>query len=237
MKTETRYSPEVRERAVGIVLDPQDQHELQCAASVSIAAKICCTQETLQRWVRRYERDHGIRESLITAERERIRKLEREVRELRQVNDFLRKASAFLAQGGGRPPVEMIAFIDAHRAAYGVEPIRRVPPISPSTCVAAKDQDPHRPRERSWRKRPGNPGFSAHSSGAPGQRHRSENIAILANRHQVYADAQRVNPKRWPRQTHNWTSIQTISLTPPKEHAQIPGSELAQATRQSRHLC
>jgi transposase len=62
MKTETRYSPEVRERAVRMVLDQQNQHESQWAAMVSIAAQIGCTTETLRRWVRRYERDHGIRE-------------------------------------------------------------------------------------------------------------------------------------------------------------------------------
>lgn len=98
MKTETRYSPEVRERAVRMVLDQQHQHESQWAAMVSIAAKIGCTTETLRRWVRRYERDHGIREGLTTAEHERIRELEREVRELRQANEILRKASAFFAQ-------------------------------------------------------------------------------------------------------------------------------------------
>jgi transposase-like protein len=65
---------------------------------VSIAAKIGCTTETLRRWVRRHERDHGLREGLTTAEHERIRELEREVRELRQVNEILRKASAFFAQ-------------------------------------------------------------------------------------------------------------------------------------------
>jgi len=105
MKTETRYSPEVRERAVRMVLDQQNQHESQWAAMVSIAAKIGCTTETLRRWVRRYERDHGIREGLTTAEHERIRELEREVRELRQANEILRKASAFFAQAElDRPP-------------------------------------------------------------------------------------------------------------------------------------
>jgi len=88
-----------------MVLDQQNQHESQWAAMVSIAAKIGCTTETLRRWVRRYERDHGIREGLTTAERERIRELEREVRELRQANEILRKASAFFAQAElDRPP-------------------------------------------------------------------------------------------------------------------------------------
>jgi len=105
MKTETRYSPEVRERAVRMVLAQQNQHESQWAAMVSIAAKIGCTTATLRRWVRRYERDHGIREGLTTVEHERIRELEREVRELRQANEILRKAAAFFAQAElDRPP-------------------------------------------------------------------------------------------------------------------------------------
>ncbi len=83
MKTGTRDSPEVRERAVQMVLDLQNQHESQWAATVSIAAKVGCTTETLRRWVRRYERDHGIHECVTTAEHERIRELERKVRELR----------------------------------------------------------------------------------------------------------------------------------------------------------
>lgn len=81
-----------------MVLDQQNQHESQWAAMVSVAAKSGCTTGTFRRWVRRYERDHGFREGLTTAEHERIRELEREVRELRQVNEILRKASAFCAQ-------------------------------------------------------------------------------------------------------------------------------------------
>jgi len=105
MRTETRYSSELRERGVRRVLDRQDQHESQWAAIVSMAAKIVCTSETLRRWVRRYERDHGIREGLTTAERERIRELEREVRELRQANEIPHKATAFFAPAElDRPP-------------------------------------------------------------------------------------------------------------------------------------
>ena len=98
MKTSTRYSPEVRERAVRMVREHQGEHESQWAAISSIAAKIGCTAETLRRWVRQAERDSGEREGLTTAERERIKGLEREVRELRQANEILRKASAYFAQ-------------------------------------------------------------------------------------------------------------------------------------------
>jgi transposase-like protein len=81
-----------------MVEEHQPQHESQWAAIVSIAAKIGCTAETLRRWVRQHERDTGSREGLTTQEQQRIKDLERENRELRQVNEILRKASAYFAQ-------------------------------------------------------------------------------------------------------------------------------------------
>ena len=98
MNTEKRYSPEVRERAVQMVLEHQGEHGSQWAAIGSIGAKIGCTRETLRRWVRQAERDRGLRAGPTTEERERIKSLEREVRELRQANEILRKASAYFAQ-------------------------------------------------------------------------------------------------------------------------------------------
>lgn len=98
MKTSIKYSPEVRERAVRMVREHQSEHESEWAAISSIAAKIGCTAETLRRWVRQAEKDSGEREGLTTTERERIKALEREVRELRQANEILRKASAYFAQ-------------------------------------------------------------------------------------------------------------------------------------------
>ena len=96
-KTSSRFSPEVRQRAVRMVLDHGGDHASQWAAIGSIAAKIGCTAETLRKWVRQAERDAGQRAGTTTEERERIKALERENRELRQANEILRKASAYFA--------------------------------------------------------------------------------------------------------------------------------------------
>ena len=93
-----KFSPEVRERAVRIVFEHREEHTSQWAAIVSIAAKIGCTAQTLSNWVRQAERDQGKRSGTTTDERERIKALERENRELRQANEILRKASAYFAQ-------------------------------------------------------------------------------------------------------------------------------------------
>ncbi len=98
MKKSVKYSPEVMERAVRMVFEAKDHYESQWAAIVSIAAKIGCTAETLRRWVRQHERDHGQRAGMSTAEAQRIKDLEREVRELRKANEILKLASAFFAQ-------------------------------------------------------------------------------------------------------------------------------------------
>ncbi|MBK3402803.1 MULTISPECIES: IS3 family transposase [Methylobacteriaceae] len=146
-KRSTPFSPEVRERAVRMVFDHQGEHGSQYAAIRSIASKIGCSGETLRNWVRQAERDRGQQAGPTTDERERIKALERENRELRQANEILRKASAYFCLGGARPPVaDMIAFIDDHRAAYGVEPICKVLPIAPSTyhAHAARRADPGR---------------------------------------------------------------------------------------------
>jgi len=98
MKKSVKFSPEVRERAVRMVGEVQGQHDSQWAAIESIAAKIGCTAETLRRWVRQQERDSGQREGTTTAEAQRVKELEREVRELRKANEILKLASAFFAQ-------------------------------------------------------------------------------------------------------------------------------------------
>jgi transposase len=93
-----KYSPEVRERAVRMVFEHEGEHASQWAAISSIAAKIGRNPETLRGWIRQAERDQGRRPGPTTDEQERIKALEREVRELRQANEILRKASAYFAQ-------------------------------------------------------------------------------------------------------------------------------------------
>ncbi len=98
MPRRSRYSPEVRERAVRLVLEHQGEHGSQWAAISSVAAKLGCTAETLRRWVRQTERDEGLRPGLTTDEQQRLKVLERENRELQRANEILRKASAYFAQ-------------------------------------------------------------------------------------------------------------------------------------------
>ena len=98
MRKSVKFSPEVMERAVRMVFEHRAEHESQWAAIVSIAAKFGCSAETLRKWVRQSERDAGQRAGPTTDERERIKALERENRELRQANEILRKASAYFAQ-------------------------------------------------------------------------------------------------------------------------------------------
>ncbi len=86
------------ERAVRLVFESREQYESQWAAIESIAGKIGCTAETLRRWVRQHERDTGQRSGATTAEQERVKALEREVKELRRANEILRLASAYFAQ-------------------------------------------------------------------------------------------------------------------------------------------
>jgi transposase len=94
----SKYSPELRERAVRLVFDHAGDHPSQWAAIRSVAEKIGCPVEVLRRWVRQAERDAGQRPGLTTDERARLKHLERENVELKRANEILRKASAFFAQ-------------------------------------------------------------------------------------------------------------------------------------------
>ncbi len=98
MGRKSRYSPEVRERAVRMVVEHESEHDSQWGAIRSIASKIGCTAETLRKWVRQTERDEGRRPGLTTDEQKRLKELERENRELKRANEILRLASAYFAK-------------------------------------------------------------------------------------------------------------------------------------------
>lgn len=98
MSTGTRYSPELRERAVRMVVEHGPDYPSQWAAIRSIAGKLGCTAEALRRWVRQAERDTGQRPGLTTEERARLKQLERENLELRRTNEILKTASVYFAQ-------------------------------------------------------------------------------------------------------------------------------------------
>jgi len=98
MANRGRYAPEVRERAVRMVLEHRGEYASEWAAIQSVASKIGCSAETLRNWVRRTQVDTGSREGVTSEERDRMKVLERENRELRRANEILRKASAYFAQ-------------------------------------------------------------------------------------------------------------------------------------------
>jgi transposase len=98
MKKSPKFSPEVRERAVRLVQEHRGEYPSLWAAIESIAPKIGCVPQTLNEWVRRHEVDAGVRDGVSSDERDRIKALEREVKELRRANEILKLASAFFAQ-------------------------------------------------------------------------------------------------------------------------------------------
>ncbi|WP_436197799.1 IS3 family transposase [Escherichia coli] len=152
MTKNTRFSPEVRQRAARMVLESQGEYDSQWATICSIAPKIGCTPETLRVWVRQHERDTGGGDGgLTTAERQRLKELERENRELRRSNDILRQASAYFCEGGVRPPLEkMMPLLDKLREQYGVGPVCSELHIAPSTYYHCQQQR-HHPDKRSAR--------------------------------------------------------------------------------------
>ena len=98
MNKRTKFSPEIRERAVRLVFEQEKEHDSRWSAIGAIAMKIGCTAETLRKWVRQAENDQGRRNGVTSSERDRLKALERENRELKRANEILRKASAFFAQ-------------------------------------------------------------------------------------------------------------------------------------------
>ena len=115
MNKTNKFSPEVRERAARMVQEHRWEYPSLCAAVESIAPKIDCVPHTLLEWVKREEVDGAQREGLTTSERERIKALESEVKELRRANDILKKASAFFAQSelDRRLNVHLVTFVSA----------------------------------------------------------------------------------------------------------------------------
>nr|WP_203265127.1 IS3 family transposase [Escherichia coli] len=152
MTKKTLFSPEVRQRAVRMVLESQGEYDSQWAAICSIAPKTGCTPETLRVWVRQYERDTGGGDGgLTTAERQRLKELERENRELHRSNNILRQASAYFGEGGVRPPLEKIMpLLDKLREQYGVGPVCSELHIAPSTYYHCQQQR-HHPDKRCTR--------------------------------------------------------------------------------------
>ncbi|RYL53448.1 IS3 family transposase [Escherichia coli] len=152
MTKNTRFSPEVRQRAVRMVLESQDEYDSQWAAICSIAPKIGCTPETLRVWVRQHERDTGGGDGgLTTAERQRLKELERENRELRRSNDILRQASAYFAKAEfDRLWKKLMPLLDKLRKQYGVGPVCSEQHIAPSTYYHCQQQR-HHPDKRSAR--------------------------------------------------------------------------------------
>lgn len=116
-KTTNKFSPEVRERAVRMVLDHERDHPSRWAAVVSIAEKIGCAPQTLHEWLKKVEVDSGKRAGVPTEVADKVKALEREVRELRQANEILRKASAYFAQAELDP-----LRVPPHQASLGVGP-------------------------------------------------------------------------------------------------------------------
>ncbi|EFE5345069.1 IS3 family transposase [Escherichia coli] len=152
MTKNTRFSPEVRQRAIRMILESQDEYDSQWAAICSIAPKIGCTPETLRVWVRQHERDTGGGDGgLTSAERQRLKELERENRELRRSNDILRQASAYFAKAEfDRLWKKLMPLLDKLREQYGVGPVCSELHIAPSTYYHCQQQR-HHPYKRSAR--------------------------------------------------------------------------------------
>ncbi|EBE3722477.1 IS3 family transposase [Salmonella enterica] len=154
MTKNNQFSPEVRQRATRLVFESQNEYSSQWAAICSVAQKIGCSPETLRSWIRRQERDAGGGDGgLTTTERQRLKELERENRELRRSNDILRQASAYFAKAEfDRLWKKIMPLLDTLRGEYGVGPVCHELNIAPSTYYRHQDHHQH-PDKRSQRDR------------------------------------------------------------------------------------
>ncbi|WP_413786546.1 IS3 family transposase [Psychrobacter sp. HII-4] len=150
MKRKT-YTPEIKERAVRMLIEAAGDYPSTWSAIKAIASKIGCTPETLRSWHKKHI-DQTIPANIqAQSQAERIKELERENRELKQANEIIKKAAGFFRPGGARPQTQvMVDFIEDHKQQYGVEPICRVLPIAPSTYYRAKELEEN-PEKRSQR--------------------------------------------------------------------------------------
>ncbi|MDN3398756.1 IS3 family transposase [Psychrobacter sp. APC 3426] len=150
MKTRN-YTPEIKERAVRMLIEAANDYPSIWSAIKAIAPKIGCTPETLRSWHKKHI-DQTIPANVqAQSDKERIKELERENKELKQANEIIRKAAGLGSSGGEGPSTQvMVDFIDDHKKNYGIEPICRVLPIAPSTYYRAKNLE-YCPEKRSLR--------------------------------------------------------------------------------------
>ncbi|WP_202632268.1 IS3 family transposase [Yokenella regensburgei] len=153
-KRANRYPPELRERAVRMLLEQRSEYRSEYAAINSIAPKIGCSPDTLRAWLRQHERNNGAGDGGLTSdERQRLKELEQENRELRRSNDILRQASTYFCEGGVRPFVEkIIPLLDTLSGSHGVGPVCHELNIAPSTYYRHREYRQH-PEKRSQRDR------------------------------------------------------------------------------------
>ncbi|QXR20965.1 IS3 family transposase (plasmid) [Acinetobacter variabilis] len=138
--TKLKYTPEIRERAVQLLIESEKDYPSTWAAITAIAPKIGCTPETLRAWHQKHlDQQNPIKVQQIS-DQEKMKQMEREIKELKRANEILHKAAGFFRPGGARPPTQiMVDFIHNNKDLYGVDAICRILPIAPSTYYRTLD--------------------------------------------------------------------------------------------------
>ncbi|WP_372388008.1 IS3-like element ISAba19 family transposase [Acinetobacter baumannii] len=138
--TKPNYTPEIRERAVQLLIESEKDYPSTWAAITAIAPKIGCTPETLRVWYLKHLDQLNPAKVQQISDQEKMKQMEREIKELKRANEILRKSSPFFRPGGARPPTQiMVDFIHNNKDRYGVEAICRILPIAPSTYYRTLD--------------------------------------------------------------------------------------------------